>query len=117
MPPHPTFFVRRSVYGKYGAFNLALGSSADYELMLRFLLKHRITSAYIPEALVKMRAGGISNASLKNRLIANHMDRLAWKVNGLKPRPWTLILKPLRKLPQYFLPYWRAIHKGIALTN
>ena len=39
MPPHPTFFVRRSVYEKYGLFNLELGSAADYEIMLRFLVK------------------------------------------------------------------------------
>jgi glycosyltransferase involved in cell wall biosynthesis len=103
MPPHPTFFVRRSVYEKYGLFNLDLGSAADYELMLRFLLKHRISTAYIPEVLVKMRSGGASNASLKKRLIANRMDRKAWEVNGLKPYPWTIPLKPLRKIPQYLV--------------
>jgi len=75
--------------------------AADYELMLRFLVKHGITTAYIPEILVKMRTGGMSNASLKNRLLANRNDRLAWEVNGLKPYPWTLYLKPLRKVGQY----------------
>lgn len=102
MPPHPTFFVRRRVYEKYGLFNLDLGSAADYELMLRFLYKHRIKVAYIPEVLVCMRAGGVSNASLKNRLKANRMDRKAWEINGLTPYPWTTMLKPIRKIPQYF---------------
>jgi len=102
MPPHPTFFVRRSVYEKYGLFNLELGSAADYEIMLRFLLKYRVNTAYIPEVLVKMRTGGVSNASIKNRLLANKMDRKAWKVNGLKPYPWTLSMKPLRKVGQWF---------------
>ncbi len=101
MPPHPTFFVRRSVYERYGIFNLALGSAADYELMLRFLVKNKITSAYLPEVLVKMRTGGVSNASLGNRLRANRMDRMAWEVNGLKPYPWTTAMKPLRKLGQF----------------
>jgi glycosyltransferase len=102
MPPHPTFFVRRSVYEKYGVFNLTLGSAADYELMLRFLLRHRINAAYVPEVLVKMRTGGVSNASLAARLLANRMDRKAWETNGLKPYPWTLLCKPLRKLPQWW---------------
>jgi glycosyltransferase len=102
MPPHPTFFVRRSLYEKYGVFNLDLGSAADYELMLRFIFKHRINVAYIPEVLVKMRVGGVSNASLANRLRANQMDRKAWEVNDLKPYPWTLWMKPLRKLPQWW---------------
>jgi len=101
MPPHPTFFVRRSVYEKYGLFNLDLGSAADYEIMLRFLLKHKVKAKYIPETLVHMRTGGVSNASIKNRLKANHMDRKAWKVNDLKPYPWTLAMKPLRKLGQW----------------
>jgi glycosyltransferase involved in cell wall biosynthesis len=104
MPPHPTFFVQRSVYEKYGFFRLDMGSAADYELMLRFLFKHRITASYLPEVLVKMRSGGVSNATLANRLRANRMDRLAWSVNGLTPYPWTLLLKPLRKLPQYRFP-------------
>jgi glycosyltransferase len=103
MPPHPTFFVRRSVYERFGLFNLDLGSAADYELMLRFLLRHRVRTAYIPEVLVNMRAGGVSNASLGNRLRANRMDRKAWEVNGLRPYPWTLFFKPMRKVPQYFL--------------
>jgi glycosyltransferase len=101
MPPHPTFFVRRSVYEKYGVFNLDLGSAADYELMLRFLVRHRVSTVYIPKVLVKMRTGGVSNAALKNRLRANKMDRKAWSVNGLRPYPWTLTCKPLRKISQW----------------
>jgi glycosyltransferase len=101
MPPHPTFFVRRLVYERFGLFNLDQGSAADYELMLRLLLKERITAAYIPEVLVRMRVGGASNASIRNRLKANRMDRRAWEVNGLKPYPWTIMMKPLRKVLQY----------------
>ena len=102
MPPHPTFFVRRSVYQRFGGFNREMGSAADYELMLRLLLKHEISGAYIPEILVKMRTGGVSNASFLNRIKANRMDRKAWRINRLKPYPWTLYLKPLRKIGQFF---------------
>lgn len=102
MPPHPTFFVRRRIYDRCGNFNLAMGSSADYELMLRFLLKHGVKVAYIPEILVCMRVGGIGNRSVVNRIRANQFDKLAWKINGLKPYPWTLWCKPLRKLPQWW---------------
>ena len=101
MPPHPTFFVRRSVYERYGLFNTNLGSAADYEIMLRFLVKHKTKAAYIPDVLVKMRTGGVSNASVKNRLAANKMDRKAWEVNELKPYPWTLWMKPVRKIGQW----------------
>ncbi len=102
MPPHPTFFVRRSLYERFGLFNLDLGSAADYELMLRFLLKGQAKAVYLPQVLVKMRVGGLSNRSLGQRLRANRMDRRAWTLNGLKPYPGTLMLKPLRKLGQWF---------------
>jgi glycosyltransferase len=105
MPPHPTFFVKKKIYEKYGYFNLKLGSAADYEIMLRFMLKHRISSMYIPQVLIKMRAGGVSNKSWKNRFLANKYDRLSWKLNEIRPYPWTLFLKPVRKLHQYLLPY------------
>ena len=102
MPPHPTFFVRRELYDQYGDFNLALGSAADYELMLRFLMRHKARAVYLPRTLVHMRAGGVSNASLSNRIAANRMDRQAWRVNGLRPLPWTTVAKPLRKVSQWF---------------
>ncbi|MFC1694699.1 glycosyltransferase family 2 protein [Pseudomonadota bacterium] len=102
MPPHPTFFVRHNVYEQFGCYRTDLGTAADYELMLRFLLKHGITAVYLPQVLVHMRAGGASNASWQARLAANRMDRRAWKVNDLKPLPWTTMAKPLRKLGQWW---------------
>jgi glycosyltransferase len=101
MPPHPTFFVRRQVYDKAGVFNTTLRSAADYELMLRVLVKHNAKAAYIPEVLVKMRAGGMSNATLKNRVRANKEDLMAWKLNDLRPYFFTIWLKPLRKIFQF----------------
>jgi glycosyltransferase len=102
MPPHPTFFIRRALYEQHGGYRLDLGSAADYELMLRMLLKHKANAAYIPRVLVHMRNEGMSNASLKNRIKANCFDRQAWRVNEIKPRPWTLLAKPLGKLGQWF---------------
>jgi glycosyltransferase involved in cell wall biosynthesis len=101
MPPHPAFFVRREIIEKYGAYNLSFKSAADYEWMLRLIHKHKIKLAYLPKTLVAMRLGGQSNASLINRFKANMEDRRAWKVNGLKPKWYTMYLKPLKKITQY----------------
>ena len=103
MPPHPTFFVRKSVYEKYGLFNISLWGAADYELMLRFLYKNKVTAAYLPKVLVHMRTGGQSNTSIFNRLRANMEDRKAWKINDISPKWYTLNLKPLRKVSQFFI--------------
>lgn len=101
MPPHPTFFVKREVYEKYGLYSTDLRSAADYEFMLRVIHKHKISLSYMPRILTKMRVGGMSNVSLKNRWRANMEDRRAWKINGLKPKWYTLTVKPLSKLLQF----------------
>ena len=103
MPPHPTFFVKKWVYEKYGKYNTSLKSAADYEFMLRVLHKHGISTSYFPETITKMRTGGESNVSLNNRLRANREDRKAWKLNGLKPNLFTLISLPLSKIISIFL--------------
>jgi glycosyltransferase involved in cell wall biosynthesis len=102
MPPHPTFFVKRDVYKMHGKFNLEFKSAADYEIMLRFIQKKSITIYYLMEFTVKMRVGGKSNASVQNRILANIEDRKAWQINSLSPRFYTLYLKPLRKIFQFF---------------
>ncbi|MEZ0542767.1 glycosyltransferase family 2 protein [Fibrella arboris] len=102
MPPHPTFFVRATIYQRHGYFTTSLRSAADYELMLRFVHKHQIQVAYLNEVVVVMRLGGVSNSSLANRLRANREDRLAWQLNDMKPNWFTLWLKPLRKIGQFW---------------
>ena len=102
MPPHPTFFVRRQIYEKYGIFNLDFKIAADYELMLRFLEKYKVSSCYIDKVLVKMRIGGESNKRIINILKANLESYRAWQVNGLKINPLRILLKPLSKIIQFF---------------
>ncbi len=102
MPPHPTFFVRKKIYDKYGTYNLSLKSAADYELMLRLIHKERINITYLHKIITKMRVGGQSNASLKNRIKANKEDRMAWEINHIEPKFYSLYLKPFRKISQYF---------------
>ncbi len=101
MPPHPTFFVRREIYEKYGYFNTDFRIAADYELMLRFLEKCGISTYYIPEVLIKMRLGGASNRSLKNMWIKSSEDYKAWKVNDLKGGLHIIFLKHIIKIPQF----------------
>jgi len=101
MPPHPTFFVKKHVYEQYGVFNLDFPLAADYELMLRFLYKYNVSTAYVPKVLVKMRTGGTCRPGFLNtpkNVIENYK---AWKINELNPNPVTFLLKPLSKAFQY----------------
>ena len=103
MLPHPTFFVKRSIYKKYGLYNTDLSTAADYEMILRLLYKNSLNIVYIPEILVKMRMGGKSNKTLWNRIKANKEDSLAWTKNQLNKPMFVRFKKPLQKLRQFFL--------------
>ena len=102
MPAHPTFFVKKTKYILHGFFNTSLRGGGDYELMLRFLFKYKISSYHIPKILVRMRAGGNSNSSIKNRLRGIKDDVNAWKVNDLKHNYFISAMKIIRKFKQFY---------------
>ncbi|MCJ8345223.1 glycosyltransferase [bacterium] len=102
MPPHPTFFVKRIHFENLGYFNTNLINSADYELMLRFLYANNISSSYLNEVAIVMRTGGHSNMTLSNRLRANREDRKSWILNNIKPLPFSITIKFIAKIIQFF---------------
>ncbi|RDU63158.1 glycosyltransferase family 2 protein [Helicobacter sp. MIT 14-3879] len=97
-PAHPSFYVKKEVFNKYGNFNINYKISADYELMLRFLYKNNISSLYIDETFVKMKVGGISNRNIKNIIKANIECAKSWRDNNLSRFPIFIILKLVSKL-------------------
>lgn len=101
MPPHPTFFAKRNVFEKYGHYRTDYVISADYEFMLRVMHKHKITVAYLPRTIIKMRTGGKSGGSMSNRIVSTKEDIKSWKVNDLKPPPFLTLKKKIRKLGQF----------------
>jgi glycosyltransferase involved in cell wall biosynthesis len=83
MPAHPTFFVKRKVYEKYGVFRTDLKIAADFDILSRFLYIHKISYSYIKEALVKMRTGGVSTSF--NSIWINNIETLrVCRDNGIK---------------------------------
>ncbi|MBE0569907.1 MAG: hypothetical protein IH618_00020 [Ignavibacteriaceae bacterium] len=101
MPPHPTLFIRKEVFEKYGYYSTDMKIAADYEMILRLLYKHKITSHYLPLTTYLMTIGGASNKSLKNIIQKSKEDYLAMKLNGLNFPVFTLLNKNFRKLPQF----------------
>lgn len=100
-PPHPTFYVRKEIFAECGLYTLHYPVVADYEFMLRVLVKFKKAAYYLPEVIVWMRQGGISNSSVKSRKRSFHDSIEAWKDNGLKPHFYTIYAKMGRKLIQY----------------
>lgn len=100
MPPHPTLYLRRDVYSRFGTFDTRYRIAADYEYMLRILWWGRVQATYLPEVLVRMRTGGMSNMSLSNILHKSREDYAALRENGIGGLQ-TLLLKNVTKLPQF----------------
>ncbi|HHA1754404.1 TPA: glycosyltransferase family 2 protein [Enterobacter kobei] len=100
MPPHPSFYMKRSCYIEFGQFSLDYHISADYDSLLRYILINRISVEYLPKVLVKMRVGGISNRSISSMISKSLEDIRIMRTNGMM-WPLALAYKNLSKLPQF----------------
>lgn len=102
MPPHPALFLRREVIEHWGGYDTSFTIAADYDSILRYFGTGRISAAYLPEVLVKMRVGGESNRSAGRILRKSREDLRALKKNGIGGVD-ALIWKNLSKLGQFIV--------------
>jgi len=100
--PHPAFFCRKQVFERFGYFNDKLQIAADFELMLRFIEKHRIKVGYLPEVIVKMRTAGKANV-LRGIIRGNREIVRSFRLNNLRLSPWFFVCKPIIKICQLFV--------------
>ncbi len=98
MPAHPTFFVKRSAYEKYGLFKTDYKIAADYELLVRFLHKEKLKYFYLNEVIIKMRMGGMSTSGLKSNWVLNQEIIRACKENGIETNMFKVLSKYPKKL-------------------
>lgn len=101
MPAHPTLYLKKHLFERYGNYSLDYGTAADYELMLRFLYHHQIKAVFLDQLIVDMRIGGMSNATTKQRYHALLNDFKAIKSNAIPYPIITLILKKISKISQF----------------
>jgi glycosyltransferase involved in cell wall biosynthesis len=100
-PPHPAFYMRRGLFESLGGFDLAVGLSADYDLMIRALMASGNRVAYLNQVLVKMRHGGASTSGLRPVLRGWVTCQLPWqKISRPYAGLMAATLKPLRKIFQ-----------------
>ncbi|MBF4465670.1 glycosyltransferase family 2 protein [Flavobacterium sp. LC2016-12] len=76
MPPHPAIFFKKELFEKFGNYELTFKIGADYELITRFFLKHKITWAYSGIITTAMLVGGLSSSgSSSYKLITKEIQR------------------------------------------
>ena len=102
MPPHPSFYCRKSIFNKFGLYRLDLKIAADFELMMRYLLLNKISYKYLPEIFVKMNLGGASTKDLKGKFLINREVLYSCKINNIKTNIFKIYTKYIIKLFDYF---------------
>ena len=100
MPAHPTFFVKRIFYEKYGLFKTDYHIAADYELLARMLGNRKISYSYLPAIIVKMRTGGLSTKNFKSNWILNREIIRACAENGIRTNYLKVYSKYFAKISQ-----------------
>ena len=98
MPAHPTFFVRRKYYEKFGLFKTDYKIAADYEMLIRLLYVNKLKYRYLPMTMVVMRKGGVSSNGLKSNLVLNQEILRACKENGISTNYFLIYTKYFFKL-------------------
>ena len=104
MPAHPTFFTKKKWFDKLGYYQTDYKIAADYELLIRFLYKHKLPYKYLPLDMIVMRTGGASTKSLKSNYILNKEIVRGCKENGITTFMWLLTFK-------YFIKVFELIKK------
>ena len=101
MPPHPTFYARRPVIEAVGEFDLGYAIAADYDFMLRAMVKNDFRAAYVPHVLVDFRWGGLSTRNWKATMRANLESLRSRRAHLRSPAiDAALFLRPLRRVFQ-----------------
>ncbi|XGB41376.1 MAG: WcaF family extracellular polysaccharide biosynthesis acetyltransferase [Nodosilinea sp. LVE1205-7] len=100
MPAHPTVFIKRWAYDRYGPFKTDYKIAADYELLIRFLAKHHLPYTYVPQVWVNMRAGGISTRNLMSNWILNREIVRGCAENGIRTNLFKVCSKYFTKVFQ-----------------
>ena len=101
-PAHPTFYVRREAFRKYGGFDTSMRLAADFDLSLRLLEVHRLNTVYLPEVLVRMRLGGVTNSNWRNIVAQNLEASRACRKYGLRGGFLFIAGRLLSRIPQFF---------------
>lgn len=103
MPAHPTLFLRRHVYERFGLFRTDYRIAGDFELVARMFHGDTLKYRHVPEVLVRMRTGGVSTGGWRNTLLLNREVLRACRENGIS----TSLPRILSKYPAKLLEFIR----------
>ena len=86
MPPHATFYAQKKLFEKFGYYKLGYKITADFDLLVRFMMVNHVSYKYVPHTFLTFRNGGISS-KLSNKMTLNKEIVRACKENHI----WTCL--------------------------
>lgn len=101
MPAHPTLYLKKEIYDKFGVYKTDYRIAADYEYMIRILKDGKTQLSYIPEVLVHMFYGGTSSGGLKNYILSFQEGKRALEENQIKGAFFITVKRTLIVLMQF----------------
>jgi glycosyltransferase involved in cell wall biosynthesis len=101
-PAHPTLFVKKEVFERYGHYKTDYQISADFELMARIFHQTDLKYTYVPETIIKMRLGGVSTRGFSSLLLSNSEMLRACLENGIPTNIFKILMKYPKKARGYF---------------
>lgn len=104
MPAHPTLFLRREVFERFGLFKTDYRIAGDFELVARIFHGGTLQYRHLPEVLVRMRTGGVSTGGWRNTILLNHEVLRACRENGIDTNLFKILSKYPRKLLEFVRP-------------
>lgn len=106
MPGHPTLYLKREIYEKYGAYDSSYRCSADYEFMVRILKTGDVKLSYVPVTVLRMYYGGTSTGGIRSYIISLKEAHKALKSNDIQHAMIIDIKRSLKVLMQFFKAKW-----------
>jgi glycosyltransferase involved in cell wall biosynthesis len=104
MPPHPGFYATRAAFDIVGPFDPGIRIGADFEWMVRFFAVHGLRADTIPQTLVTLREGGLSNSGFASRRAINAEAVASLRRHGIATAPPIVWAKYAAKAMQLALP-------------
>ena len=101
MPGHPTLYLKKEIYEKYGVYNKDYRCSADYEFMIRILKDGNVKLSYVPITILRMYYGGTSTGSLGSYMVSIKEAHQALKSNGVRYASLIDIRRTIKVMMQY----------------
>jgi glycosyltransferase involved in cell wall biosynthesis len=98
MPAHPAIFFKRDLFENYGKYRLDFVSGADYELIIRFFLRNKITWKYSDITTTAMLIGGISSSGYNSYKLISREIKKALELNNIKFSYFKVLLRVIWKL-------------------